>query len=432
MTVTKYRSQILQAFEEWFKQNQIAPTLEELCQELGMKASQKGTLQKRLQTMRGIDLEWDDNMPRSYRLLRQENLENQSLISVTETVRYLATGLVEWENLAPEKRDFSPKALRLGMSRVYFHSLLKNEKDVPENLTQLWQWAEKPLREWQPSTDIKYLSDEVSLIDNGELTDFTCQWNLSGNNVILEAQEKVLQDVLEYCRLHQLEEEYRIYRQLIITHPVLPYAEFIQQCSLLRPLREFLQQSYLNLVDLAEEETYHFCPRCGYLQEEKQGFYHCTNHHCNCLATKLKKPAVTISKDKANTYKIITPGIYRYGTLPGIAELYLTEELRKLGLKVTLYPEIDEYDLLVEFTKKKRWAIDVKDWSSLDEERLQKVDYRRDTSATFIVFPDEREAELRIKVRRKELEKNLNGIKLKLTSEIIYMAKNQLGGKSNA
>lgn len=77
----------------------------------------------------------------------------------------------------------------------------------------------------------------------------------------------------------------------------------------------------------------------------------------------------------------------------------------------------------MEFSRKLRWAIDVKDWSYLDMERLQKVQYRSDAQETFIVFPNSRERELGIKVVREKLEPSLNGVRLKLISEIITEAK---------
>jgi hypothetical protein len=70
---------------------------EELCVELGMQPRQKATVQRWLQTMRGIDVEWEDNAARSLRLLSEEPEDEPGLqISVTETLRYLATGIVEW------------------------------------------------------------------------------------------------------------------------------------------------------------------------------------------------------------------------------------------------------------------------------------------------------------------------------------------------
>ena len=424
MKVTKHRDRILNALEDWFSKHEESPTLEDLCRELAMKPSQKGTLQKWLKTMRGIDVEWDDNSKKSLRLLRDETIKQQKQISVKETLHYLTTGLVKWENTDPKKRGKISQALRLGMSRMSLISLLQGDRDAPSNLSEFFKMTEKPLVEWFPCIEeIKYLSSEVTLIEDGSVSDFTIQWAASGTDIERQIQEKVLQDVLIYCRENQLDDAYRQFRKQIITKPVISYPEYK---SLLRDrfLGEYFKLAYINLVELLEAETYHFCPRCNYVQKKRSdGSYRCWNIWCDYLATQQKLPPLpTISRKEAEKYKIVTPGIYRYGTLPGIYEIKLESELSKLRIRVTLWPEIDEYDLLVEFDRKISWAIDVKDWSYLDLDRLKNVNYQRVTKETFIVFPDEREEFLRIKVVRKEIETKLKGVRLKLFSEVVKEA----------
>jgi transcriptional regulator with XRE-family HTH domain len=437
MKVTRHRERIIEALREWFRLHKEGPTLEELCQELGMHPRQKATLQRWLQTMRGIDVEWDDHIKRSLHLTAEEPAEPEIQIPVTETLRYLATGLAEWEKRDPQKRARLPQALRIGMSRMYLTSLLQGDRSAPENLPEFFAWAESPVVRWSPASDIKNLSPEVALIDDGFVSDFTRQWEVSGCDVQNQVQEKVLQDVLEHCRARQLEEEYRLFRKLIITRPVLPYAEYrrlLSSSSPLKSLREFLPQTYVDLVQLGASSTYHFCPRCKYLQGRgSDGTYSCCNRWCRELATRLNLPPLpSIASDEAETWKAVTPGVYRYGTLPGIGEIQLAEQLTQLGVRVTLWPEIDEYDLLVEFGRKLRWAIDLKDWSYLDEERLSRVQPCFDTQETFVVFPDEREEALRVSVVRSQIEPQLNGVRLRLASEIIAQAQKIRQEKSHA
>jgi hypothetical protein len=434
MKVTRYRDKILEALRDWFRIHKEGPTLEELCTELGMKPTQKATLQRRLKTMRGVDVEWVDHVPRSLHLLREELEEPKMQISVTETLRYLATGLTQWEKREPAKPVHPPEALRIGMSRMYLTSLLQGDEQAPSNLPEFFDWATKPIVQWSPASEIKNLSPDVTLIEDGVVSDFAFQWQVSGNDVEMQVQEKVLQDVLEYCRGRQLDAEYRAFRKLIITQPVLSYPEYrrLLSSSQLRPLRDFLLQTYVHLVDLAEEETYCFCPRCKYVQRRRQdGTYACRNTWCSRLSAKLP-PLPSIEKEEAESFQAVTPGVHRYGTLPGLWEIHLAEELSKLGVRVALWPEIDEFDLLVEFSRKRRWAIDVKDWSYLDEERLQQVQYRPDATETFVVFPDEREDTLRIQVVRQQLEPELDGVRLKLIQEIISNAKAILNQKNHA
>jgi REase associating with pPIWI_RE/pPIWI_RE three-gene island domain Y len=425
--VTKHRDKILAALHEWFRVHKEAPTLEELCVELGMQPRQRATLQRWLQSMRGIDVEWEDNVGRSLRLLHGDVEDDAGRqVSVTETLQYLATGLIEWEKRKPEERSSIPESLRVGMSRMYLTSLLSGDEEAPANLPEFFEWAKNPVVEWKPATSIKNLSPEVPFVEDGMVSELALQWQVTGSDVEMQVQEKVLEDVLRFCRENQLDDSYRVFRKLIIENPVLPYAEFrrLLSSSQLRPLRDFLLQVYVDLVEFASEDVYYFCPRCKYVMRRRPDeSYSCRNMTCEQLSAKLPtSPLKSVSKDEAEGFKVVTPGVHRYGTLPGLWEVKLAEDLMKMGFRVTLWPHIDEFDLLVEFGKKVRWAIDVKDWSYLDEERLRAVDYRLDASQTFVVFPDERESVLRVGVERVRLEPELNGVRLMLFGEVISEA----------
>ena len=61
---------------------------------------------------------------------------------------------------------------------------------------------------------------------------------------------------------------------------------------------------------------------------------------------------------------------------------------------------------------------------------MRSVEYRFDTTETFVVFPDERESVLRIAVERQRLEPELGGVRLKLVKEILKEAKKILEKKN--
>ncbi|WP_413167601.1 hypothetical protein ACL6C3_13085 [Capilliphycus salinus ALCB114379] len=54
------------------------------------------------------------------------------------------------------------------------------------------------------------------------VSDLTFQWFVEGRDTERQVEEKVLQDVLQYCREYQLENESRTFRKLVITHRVIP------------------------------------------------------------------------------------------------------------------------------------------------------------------------------------------------------------------
>lgn len=437
--VTKHRQKILKVLHEWFKDHEQGPTLEELCQLLDMNPRQKATVQRWLQTMRGIDVEWDAHAHRSLRLLIPEPQGIEVQLPVTETLRYLATGLAEWEKRSPELRSQIPEALRMGMSRMYLTALLKGE-NAPENLPELFKNAEEiSLLDWLPGAEeIKYLPPDVTLIEDGLISDFTEGWQVEGKGVTEQVQESVMQDVLKHCRTLQLEEAYRSFRQAIVLKPTLPYEEFRRMLTapLFHPLRNYLRQAYMELKKFAEYDVYYRCPRCRYPQRQRSdGSYSCRNVFCQTLCTRINPslpPLSPIPKSEAHEWMVVTPGMHKYVTLPGLWEVSLHEALTRLGMRATLYPQIDEYDLLVELPGNVRWMIDVKDWAYLRLDRLKQVHFCRDADETFIVFPDARKEHLRLEVVRDEYEAELSGMRLHLISEVLERAEAIVGGKTYA
>lgn len=354
---------------------------------------------------------------------------------ITETLQYLATGLLEWENLEPSQRSQIPKALRIGMSRMYAASSLQGER-APANIKEFFEKVTQPIKSWwSPAAVIEALPDEAVLIDDGLVSDLARDWVLSGKNPIAQVQEFVLAEVKQYCTPN-LEDAYRSFRQLIITTPVLRRIELEDylDSSTLRPLKDYFKRTYKPLIALAEYEEYHLCSRCKYFQRlRSDGSYSCRNAFCEQLRVNHSDEFPTlpsISRREADQWLAVTYGVYLYGTIPGIWEVKLAQDITNLGdkVKVTLWPHVDWYDLLVELPGNIKWAIDVKDWSFLTSERLKDVRIQPEATETFVVFPDARE-ELRIPVIRKQKQYSksaLGGLQLKLSSEIVKAAKKVL------
>lgn len=67
-------------------------------------------------------------------------------------------------------------------------------------------------------------------------------------------------------------------------------------------------------------------------------------------------------------HKALTRGIWRYTTIPGLPELALHDKLAARGLKVSLWPGLDAFDLLVEVGpkqgRKTSFKVDIKDYTS--------------------------------------------------------------------
>lgn len=347
----------------------------------------------------------------------------------TDILRFLATGLVEWEDTPPDKRIQTPQPLRLGMSRMNSASNLFSIP-APSTLPELFEWAARPIKSWLPTQKLLIIPNNATLIEDGMISDFAREWALTGNDSIHQNQELILADLKSHCERKQFEDSYRKARELIVSYPVLTLAELRRKLDpkALAKVRDFFKLDegfYRPVADLFELTEYHLCPRCGYILRLWEGEYVCRKQSCESIVRQqnLKKTRI-IPSEKINEWVAVTPGVHRYGTIPGIWEVFLRDELNNLGAKVTLYPQIDKYDLLVEFPNSKKWAIDVKDWSFVTKERLAKVYCQPDGDATFVVFPDTNDLNIPAMSQRKEFKPQaLKGLQLKLISEVIKQAK---------
>ncbi len=87
--------------------------------------------------------------------------------------------------------------------------------------------------------------------------------------------------------------------------------------------------------------------------------------------------------------------VWRYTLLPGLVELDLARSLERLsGVRVTLWPQRDRYDLHVE-SSDTVWRADVKDWSNAVAlaDRLRR---QQPEAEMYVVLPDRRRHQLAV------------------------------------
>lgn len=86
-------------------------------------------------------------------------------------------------------------------------------------------------------------------------------------------------------------------------------------------------------------------------------------------------------------YMAVSRPVWRFVTLPGVLECELRDQATGLGAKVTMWPDLDSYDLHIE-TPTRQWRIDAKAWAS----PVRLVDVLRDRPPEdrplYIVLPD--------------------------------------------
>lgn len=104
------------------------------------------------------------------------------------------------------------------------------------------------------------------------------------------------------------------------------------------------------------------CSRCGWtVSYDRNGYGKCQSDRCRNETNNFRE--VHEINDSSLNYYRLKRGIVRFVSDPGLIELDIERECKKLGLKVEMWPEMDKYDLKITFNDGKCWCVDAKDYS---------------------------------------------------------------------
>jgi len=81
------------------------------------------------------------------------------------------------------------------------------------------------------------------------------------------------------------------------------------------------------------------------------------------LAPAGKNADAVEAQPATSEHMAVSRPVWRYVTLPGLMEVGLRDHARHLGAEVIMWPNMDEFDLLIEFGGKS-WRVDAKAWAS--------------------------------------------------------------------
>lgn len=213
--------------------------------------------------------------------------------------------------------------------------------------------------------EINLLNEKIIL--NGRLNNKYKNW-FEEIESLLEEEQKAMKEYLDECRKHRGKEDeeeyceyYRIGRTLISKeNMVMSNIEFYKLIE--KPLPKELRriaQSWRKDVDINEDEI-KICPVCGKRIDFSFRVEGQCSEICDYYIAKNNLEYVT-KKINNSQYSEFTNGIYRFILLPGIGEINIYKNLLKYEkCKVTLYPNMDEFDIEVIYNDRKI-CIDVKD-----------------------------------------------------------------------
>lgn len=386
------------------------PTFDEVAVEAGFSSRSRGAVYRRLARLRGEYVDWDDQAPRSLRLLslgetrggtaRAADVSAQEPIprSPADALRVLgliASGLVK---LCGGKSDTAsrsvPGPLRRGLNRLAVWALLDGKAfpgDFPEAISLL----RSPLERWPlPSIPVELDPADVLLVGD-EPSELCYELSVEASDAEAELTEQIAVRARERCRVLGKEQAYVRFRRFLIEHPTLSRVDLVREgADLPLGLPELLYDAYEPVPDAAirhaEVQT---CGVCGWtLTWTRDGEPRCDGRLCAVLTKGFNERGRTIPAELGSQLFRVKRGIRRYIVAPGKAELRLAERLAALGLDVTLWPAYDAYDLRVGFPSGEAWAVDVKDWENpfLLAKAVGQIALEPSWNQAYYVFPDYR------------------------------------------
>jgi hypothetical protein len=270
---------------------------------------------------------------------------------------YLVTGFKKWE----EQKEMVPVEVHKGQ-RLFIRACAQTGAEPPINLPSLVKLLEMPSKEWGLPNLINIFPPDAGLLDKEigvtiEAEDFQEDFQSPD-----EYEQSVMKRILIYCRNLSIDNKYREIRTFLSNpnHAVIPFQKIYELKSKLNDV-ELAQLFHFCYEELENLDQYRKCPNCGWTLEWKNGHWRC-NKESICHSLKDFKELKDFPKMNQKLFRL-TPGIQKYILLPGMSEMRIAEKLRKKGYIVTLYPNVDQYDIKAEVNEK-RIFMDVKDYRS--------------------------------------------------------------------
>lgn len=332
------------------------------------------------------------------------NIESQLALN------HAANAVLKWYTMSnpPDILDIELVMHQLSLA-ISWVQRVNNGQSKAQNPVEFLALMKKPICEWLP------LSLEERLVDGFGVTAFAQDWVAEHGN---ESEATLIQDqmlqVMSRLRSRKNGDQlYSRFRENLISSPVVS----------IEKAREILLPTGLNLTQVFEDipstcldknSTHYFpCPVCYWPMKRHENRFQCSGSRCFSRGAQfsfvedrlsplgdLKAP----TPESADAMLRLKHGFWRYTLLPGLIELDLKLRLEQLdGVRVLLWPNLDQYDLLVQIGEGKL-KIDIKDW--VNALALAKaINNDLNTQALIYVVPDDRRNQVRI------LQENCSSLK---------------------
>lgn len=220
---------------------------------------------------------------------------------------------------------------------------VKPPTTIPALITKLYE----PAKDWGINNIEEYYPLEENLLNKDTGLSFEAEEFLHVMKNPEEYEQSIMRKVLIYCRENSLQEEYITIRGFLSNpdYSVVTRKKLLIFMSQIthEDLRKYVEDCYERVFNMS---NYRVCPHCKWTLENKNGAWVC-NYGSTCHE-QAEFMNFSTFKETNEQYLRLKRGIHRYTLLPGIAEHNIAQKLGQSGYKVTMYPNIDEADLLIE------------------------------------------------------------------------------------
>ncbi len=281
----------------------------------------------------------------------------------------------------------------------------KDHVSPPRHLPEFVAWLHQPIESWEGIGHL-FASAHLSgpLLSYGTPSEICADLGRGlhlSSNPEREIQDTPFKEILDYCKVNHLAQQYREARHFLVTHPYLPYGGITisQDTRWDAEVRKWLRRAYepVPLVcyrSINGQDHIALCPRCKWPLEwrtQRRSIAVCYNDLCGQLVKHIHDPQQweLVSPESMRT----TRGIQESVVAPEVPLLELYEKLAQdHGLSCELWPEVDSYDVAVSMSDGERWAIDMKDFRSPTElaDRVRGFLLAPAWDRAFFVFPEHR------------------------------------------
>ena len=290
-----------------------------------------------------------------------------------KTFALIAKGLIEKEQRLQKEPTRYPysKALQHGINMFLAASQwtgCQTAMQYADETSFLAHFITRPIAEWfdewNPETVDKLNLQEESFYAYGPFA-----YQRAGNVYtpssdcyeFLETQDNDIMDGTEerflYEKMAVLDQNaYCKVRRYIIEHPIITL-EDRRMMSLDLADNPAARDAFQFAYEEITEDSYR-CPQCGWTMVPGKYGYSCHSTHCTDTIPELTDE-MRLDVSTGDLYRL-KKGVMRYFAAPGKLELEIVAFCEKKKLRWALWPQMDRYDVEIQFFDGEVWEIDAK------------------------------------------------------------------------